>query len=317
MPLEELLQTSLEKIIPERQEMIVVDSKEPVPQAFKTLVINNIWSAPVFDYQKREFTGFIDMLDIVTFIVKIFEDQARKESRRLSSSSDLYTLLEQVEHFDLKYVEQLTDISKRNPMCPIRSKDSLFQALKIFNSLGVHRLPILSSPWHISNVLTQSAVISWLFQHCDQLGPFGKLAVKDLEIGIKPVISISETSSAIQAFKLMTSHRITSIALINSNGTLSSILSAKDIKIIEPDALFTKLYKPVSEFLQIGTVNHTAISCGMQTRISEVIQKLAQDKIHRIYIINQQNQPIGVITLGDILKEIYKYYTQNIENRAE
>jgi len=44
----------------------------------------------------------------------------------------------------------------------------------------------------------------------------------------------------------------------------------------------------------------------------EVVHKLAKLKIHRLYIVDNQKHPIGVISLGDALKALLK----DIETRV-
>lgn len=46
-------------------------------------------------------------------------------------------------------------------MCPIRARALLEEACKVFVNTKAHRLPVLSSPWHISHVLSQLDVIVW------------------------------------------------------------------------------------------------------------------------------------------------------------
>lgn len=66
-------------------------------------------------------------------------------------------------------------------MIPIRSDDTVRDALKVFAETGTHRVPILEgeSIAKIGNVLTQTAVISWLSNHIAQLGPIAKKSLKE------------------------------------------------------------------------------------------------------------------------------------------
>jgi len=104
----------------------------------------------------------------------------------------------------------------------------------------------------------------------------------------------------------MAHHKITSVAVVDENGALLSNLSAKDIKVIEPDAIFTKLYKTCTEFVAATRINQynthlPMIYCKQESTVEEVIQRLSFMKIHRIYVIDEHRRPINVISLGDIL----------------
>jgi len=57
------------------KEMIIVKSNYSPYEGFKTLVENNILSAPVYDEKTQKFTGFLDIRDLVSFVVFVDDDQ--------------------------------------------------------------------------------------------------------------------------------------------------------------------------------------------------------------------------------------------------
>jgi len=312
-----LLETTIEEVVPKRK-MIVVDSELPLSDAFSALVKNNIYSAPVYDTAKRELLGFVDMLDIVVFLVNIIESE--QGSNRDLASQDFYTLLEQVSKFRTEHVRAVADLSKRNPMVPVSHNAPVKEVLRIFAQSGTHRVPVLENPWTVSNVLTQTDIISWLaknitlhkeggHEHHNHLGPIGKKTVAEVFPNRAQVVSIKGEEHAIEAFKLMAHYRITSVAVVDQAGALLSNLSAKDIKVIEPDAIFTKLYKSCTEFvaatrLHEYNTHYPMIYCKLDSTLEEVIQRLAFMRIHRIYVIDENRKPINVISLGDILNQL-------------
>ena len=74
----------------------------------QTLATSNIYGAPVVEPNTQEYYGFLDMVDIVTFIVHILcEDPVqgkRHQKNHNIEDEDFYRLLEQVEKFDLERV---------------------------------------------------------------------------------------------------------------------------------------------------------------------------------------------------------------------
>jgi len=46
------------------------------------------------------------------------------------------------------------------------------------------------------------------------------------------------------------------------------------------------------------------VSAKMNDTLEQVIQKLVEHKIHRLYVIDDDHKPVGVISLKDILMEI-------------
>jgi len=278
--------------------IVEIDSDATVPQAFQVLSKFNISSAPVVRRSTGEYLGFIDMLDIVTFIVKIF-----KETELLGE--DFYALLEQEARFTLEFAGAIADLSRRNPFCPVQKGSSLAKALELLGKNHVHRIAIVDKQ-RVVAILTQSAAIAWLSKHEDKLGEIGHRSLKTLRIGFKPVVSIPATARAIDAFTLMHQQGVSAVALLERDGTLLSNISAKDIKEVANDVLFTKLYRTALEFASAVrsheiNVSSPSIVSHPDDTLLKVIAKLAATRIHRVYITDEERKPVGVLSLGDVL----------------
>lgn len=309
-----IFHTPVVDLIPKGQKVIAISAKDTLPAAFKTLANNNIYGAPVVDPNTQEYYGFLDMVDIVTFIVHILcEDpvQGRRHQKYHNvEDEDFYRLLEQVEKFDLERVVNVVDLSKRNPMIPLKKNAPILDAINIFAKTRVHRIPLVEGN-QVVNILTQSAVIDWLAHHIKSLEPIGHKTVKELQLGYKEVIHVSPESRALEAFKMMVDHKVSSVAVVDQDGTLFTNLSAKDIKLIQPEALFTKMYKTTLEFIQAVRAKRldtfaASIHCKETSTLKEIIERLAAAKIHRLYIVDEGHKPIGVLSLVDVMGSIVK-----------
>ena len=107
---------------------------------------------------------------------------------------------------------------------------------------------------------------------------------------------------------MMAHHNVSAVAILNEDGTLLSTLTAKDIKIIDKDALFTKLYKPSREFVGLARpsvkTQYPYYFCHPEDTVEQVILKLSFLRVHRIFVINEERKPVSVISLSDILHAI-------------
>mmetsp|Transcript_14080 Transcript_14080/g.19592 ORF Transcript_14080/g.19592 Transcript_14080/m.19592 type:complete len:317 (-) Transcript_14080:111-1061(-) len=308
-----IFHTPVVDLIPKGQKVITISAKDTLPTAFKTLANNNIYGAPVVDPNTQEYYGFLDMVDIVTFIVHILcEDpvQGKHQKYHNIEDEDFYRLLEQVEKFDLERVVNVVDLSKRNPMIPLKKNAPVLDAINIFAKTRVHRIPLVEGN-QVVNILTQSAVIDWLAHHIKVLDPISHKTVKELQIGYKEVIHVSPESRALEAFRMMVDHKVSSVAVVDQDGTLFTNLSAKDIKLVQPEALFTKMYKTTLEFIQAVRAKRldtfaASIHCKESSTLKEIIERLAAAKIHRLYIVDDDHKPIGVLSLVDVMGAIIK-----------
>jgi CBS domain-containing protein len=60
--------------------VIVVKSSQTPYEGFKTLVENNVLSVPVYDINTKKYTGFLDIRDLVSFVVFVDDDQKIRRS---------------------------------------------------------------------------------------------------------------------------------------------------------------------------------------------------------------------------------------------
>lgn len=88
-----------------------------------------------------------------------------------------------------------------------------------------------------------------LFSQLTQLGDLGKKTIKELGLGLKTVISVDLHAPALKAFQLMAEQRITGVAVNEEDGTLFTIISAKDIKEVELKPPFKSLFLSATQFV--------------------------------------------------------------------
>jgi len=295
----------VDSIVPS-QNVIFFHSNTAVTRVFKTLVTKNIYSAPIIDSKDNSYLGFIDLLDIVAYIVDIADKQKEKRGSHQDSAPDLYELLEQVEQFDMEHASRITGFATQSRPPPLQSGATIQAAISVFKDSGAHRLPIMQNGT-IKAVLTQSTLISWLYKNLASIPDSLKQKTVS-EFGfLKPVISVHFEAQAIEAFRLMAVHKIHGIAVVDDDGKMFSNLSAKDIKLLAPDAVFTKLYRHTRELVSITRASKAkavfpSFCVSQHSKFEETVAKMDVLKIHRLYIEDEHCKPIGVVSLGDILK---------------
>lgn len=214
----------------------------------------------------------------------------------------------------------LLDLSQRNPFKMCQATDQLETALLPFRE-GIHRVAVVDQG-SLVGVLSQADVINWIAENPNE--------TKNLDIPIKharwksdSVLYTSSQTSAIDTFLRMWESRVSSIGVVQ-HGQLQLILSASDIKVERGCHLLTMtgkcaldndlvrcewLLEPVGDFL--ARVHHLKnrpadflITCTQNSKLSEVIQLLKSERIHRIFICDNLNRPVGVMTLTDIIRDV-------------
>ncbi|KAL6069768.1 hypothetical protein QOT17_007340 [Balamuthia mandrillaris] len=230
--------------------------------------------------------------------------------------NDLKELKVRGKGFGQTPIKVIINKSKVDPFLPVEERGTLSQVLEEVFCKGVHRAPVLSrSKAHtISGIISQSDVLQFL---ANQVVSNEELVAQDrtvgeLNLGTKYVITMSSSAQAIHAFYLMYFHKISAVAIVDKNEQLVANLSASDIRGLHTTN-FEALLKPVMEFLLLKHGGGSrqlqpqkrplpVITCTPYTLLSTVILQLAIYRLHRVWVVNEHRQPIGVISLTDIMR---------------
>jgi len=284
--------------------MIVIDSTESIQNAIRILLTNNIYSAPLYDSNEEKYLGFIDLVDLVTFIVTTVEatsSSSENTQERLIHHHDKLEFINKTQQGDLK------DLAKKNPFISIEKGSCFIDALFLFCETRTRRMAIVDFDTDtVTNILTQSAVVSWLSKHVKLL-PFAHDTVQDLKLGFKKVLTVDSTSNAIDAFKLMANNRITSVGLTDTEGKLVSVLSVKDIKVLNMANPFKLLFHSAIKYVQSVRESEVqesipTIHCTPKNTLIDILTRISSLRIHRMFVVDENIRPVGIISLGDILQ---------------
>ncbi|GAM17650.1 hypothetical protein SAMD00019534_008250 [Acytostelium subglobosum LB1] len=295
----------VEDLPPKSNNMICVKSTDTVPFVFKLLANSNILAAPVLNEDNRPI-GLIDFVDIVCCVVQIINHTGLM-------GNDYHSFIEREDLLEHTYASHITDLSQRNPFIPVVQGASLLEAITVMAKNQLHRVPIVSNDMEsglgpkIINLVTQSAIVQFLAKHMDDLGIWSNRTLKDLGFVQKPVISINFHKRALEAFQLMAEKRVNGIAVVDDRNQLLANISARDLReLLNENRLFDDLYKSVGEFVtkvrqQDYRGVHPSICCSQEDTMRKLIMSMAAAKVHRVYMVDSDRRPTGVISLHDIL----------------
>ena len=147
----------------------------------------------------------------------------------------------------------------------------------------------------------------------------------------KELVSISNTAKVVDAFKALYAHGVTALAVVDSEGKIVGTISARyfifrmwlidrfqhcfttdrfvihsDFKRLVPVGdVFKNLQTPVDKFLALiaSQTELPQITCKESDTAGTVLTKLKQHSIHRVWIVNDAMQPVGVVSLCDLIGE--------------
>jgi len=280
----------------------VVGHTETVRNVLQTLNHHQIYSAPVYNEDTKEFEGMIDMLDIVEFISQNFD-----EAQLLGEGFE--AIFEQAERFGSTPIHDVVDHSHRGAMVKVTGDADMHSVVKLLSDTRIHRVNVFDAELNLVNIITQSSVLNHLQKHREAIKGLAHKTIGELEMGTSPVISVDINSQTIDAFKTLRKHHLYAVPVVNKQlgGAIVANISAKDVRAAckDPSRLYL-LYSPISQFLNVVhqaelNIGAPSITCAETDTISTLIQKLVLNQIHRVYTLNERNAPARVVSLTDLL----------------
>jgi len=96
----------------------------------------------------------------------------------------------------------------------------------------VHRLALFDADGQLTNVVSQSDMVKFLYGHMDELGRLGDATVADLGFvrGPASVVTVRPETPALDAMVLMEERSISAVAVVNENGGIIGNFSISELR---------------------------------------------------------------------------------------
>jgi len=150
-------------------------------------------------------------------------------------------------------------------------------------------------------VVSQTDVVRYMHSCRDRLGDILDKTVQELGLvnPNKTIGCIDAHDLAIDGFRKISLKGIGGIAVVQ-NGHLIGNLASSDLRGITQETM-ADILLPVIEYLTRNGPLREPIVCSSDTKFGDVIRMVVESKIHRVWVVNDERKPIGVITLTDIV----------------
>jgi len=279
-----------------KQHLVKVNSSDLVKDVFQSLTQHDLLSAPVYDPNKGEYIGMVDMRDFVAFIMSI----------HMKGDPIVFT------------AERMSDLSGSNPFIPIDEETTLLEVLREFNIKRVHRLPVTkhSNATEILYQLSESALVELIAQNKDILGNPGQMTVKQLNLGgvdnFHQVIAIKETDTLLAAYSIIERFNIHGLPVLDKDGKIVGNISVRDLKYLVANDVSdaSSLSITIRDFFATHSSHRPAmLTCKPSTKFIDVLTTLAESKVHRIHVVDTDGRPVDVISMSNVLDIILLFAT--------
>eukprot|EP01125_Pyxidicula_operculata_P022652 TRINITY_DN946_c0_g1_i2.p1 TRINITY_DN946_c0_g1~~TRINITY_DN946_c0_g1_i2.p1 ORF type:complete len:317 (+),score=66.95 TRINITY_DN946_c0_g1_i2:800-1750(+) len=302
----EILNHETVSVIPKPPKIIQIDSKASLYEGFETLVSNHILSAPVYDESTHQYIGFLDIRDLVSFVVFVYDEQKVHDNARLEE-----LIKHGIGQFKMKTTEGVTVsyLSRRHRFKPVKETDNLMMVVNSLADPDIHRVPVIDGSGKVVNIISQYSIIKHLSQKCVKIPiPDDEKTLKEINIGSHPVLTVNQNESVINTFRTMDSKNKSGIALVNGSGRIVGTTTGKDLGLFLKNPTLSVLNHSIFEHLQkirgeSVNIQTPAITVFDRDTLSRAISLLAATRVHRVFVVDNETNyhPTRVISITDIL----------------
>ena len=302
---ESVLKTwNLGLLVYDKRNLVHVTSTTTVEEALFLLQRENILALPVYDEQKETFTHILTIFDILTYVAfgsfKIDEKEPDAYEVFKSAKIPISELVFKPIH------------SEDAKVWVYNANDKICKVLEPMCK-GVHRILVdihngEGKPQY--RMLTQSDMIRFLSSYTlfEPSSPDGTQKLKDLNIIRGNVKTANENTPALEAFRTLEIEDIMALPLVDDTGKLVATLSASDLRGLRSFQLKSILLSSIQFLLLFrGPAARRCVTCTENDTLFDIITKFIIFKVHRIWVVDANYHPVGVISLSDVIEKYVSY----------
>jgi len=253
-----------------------------------------------------EYVGFLDIRDLVSFVVYVYDQQKVHNDSRLG---DLIRY--GIGQFTTPSTDgvTITYLARRNRFKPVLLSDSLLTVVELL-AKGLHRVPVLGENGRVINIISQSTIITLISNQNFGEGD----RISDLRVGTSPVKTVNINTSVISTFRLLDQFKISGVAVVDDDEKLVSVTTGKDLKCFIRNPSRHALEMSIFENIKMirneeVDIRSLAISVFAHESLTRAIKLIAATRVHRIFVMDDEKsyKPITVISITDILNYLVSH----------
>jgi len=299
---------------------ITIDTNDTIHTAVQVLAVNDISSAPVLDKSTNTFTRFLDFKNLAQTVYQFIKEDKESAGKMMRK-------------VDIKIIPvHREDLTSQQPFFSVKDDEPLWNAVRFFTQKHTHnkvyRLFVLSSSSSLVNlyslesfvsILSQSDAVRFLSQHLndERIKTTSHKTLSELKLVQKVVSKVTVSKPVFGALEIMLQRNISSLAVVSDDDKLFGAITFSHIQYaFQQKNLVAELFKPVGEFLaQVQSVTSEDSKSGDKketystdlmsvtpsTTLTDVIKRVVSLRMHRVWIVNDDNHVIGVVSLTDII----------------
>jgi len=273
--------TTVQSIVPADQKLVYVPADATVEQAIFALKQTEVTHLPIGSAGAPD-QHTISYSDLIRFLVeKDFDQFAFLNAKVLEAVVPHTTIL----------VEPTTTV---------------YVLLDKMVSSHPYRVGVAVNQ-HIQSVVSQIDLIKFLYSYRQQLLPtlVNKTMLDVADLGSVNLHSITESTSVKDACRILRKKSVNAVAVVNEIGAMKACLTPLSFHNLS-STHWPDLNLPIKVFELEGRGQGWVVP---ETTVEQVVQLLIDHRLHRIWVIGDDEKPKRIITLTDVLQYFAAHIT--------
>jgi CBS domain-containing protein len=131
---------------------------------------------------------------------------------------------------------------------------------------------------------------------------FDRLAVADVMTMDPVTVVVDATVEA--AEQLLAAYRISGLPVVDGVGHLVGVLSRTDL-LLDGGPALTQLVRGRASGLRVGELmSSPPVTVSLSATLAEAARMMVDERVHRLVIVDEHDEPIGVLSATDYVKLI-------------
>jgi len=270
------------------QQIITISTNTTIQDALSIFSQKAIHIVPIIHESNGQCLGTLTTLDIAGFIAEV----APKQEIFQEKAKNLFQCT----------VSDVMKFYKSESFIPMDAAYPLKLGVSALCNIA-HAVPIVKNQ-QIKDILTQADINNFIASNPElYLGDAANKSLSFLGLvkGSDAIHKVTNEARVVDTLHTFYTHKINAAAVVDTTGSMTQDFSASDLTTLNIDNI-SRIYEPLSKFLSLG--KRELIYCKQETDLGNVVKLLAENKVHRVWILGDSKQPIGLISLSDIMKQL-------------
>jgi 5'-AMP-activated protein kinase regulatory gamma subunit len=319
-----LQERDLFDLLPAHGKVVTLDADLPMKHALDALASHAATCLPVWDSHQQRFVDVFTCTDLIDIV--LFTHRALAQSGQLpaaagggcSSSVEGGSSCESgggqrgeaqqaIERCQLRDLHGLKR-SKPAGFVMASVDDSLYTGCLMLKQHGLECLPLgeSASTTSLLHLLLPEQLLAFIVASPDLQRAAPQLFLAPLELAVLPNCAPPRTifpnTTLADALQLLSERQLRALPVVNQNGSLVDVLSARDVRHLASHSHTDDLTTRVEDAIALLPAHPTRLhTCTPSDSLGSAIQRLANADVAQLICVDPNGAVCGIVTSSDLL----------------